>query len=537
MGTMTGRGRLAGRMAGAASCVAGLMVAGSAFAGPVFLEQWTGTSSPYFVFLPNGGSTIASGVSDAAAGDGRKVQLTLPAFPASSPNGGPNLQSPSLYGFGTYEARMKAADCSSQPTAGVITGFFTYLNDGTDQDGNGVKDNSEIDFEILCAEPNVLWLTQWTDFQESPLAMKRIYRELDLATGTIRRTCYSEGYGVCTQDLTGSATEGQPSTITPIAGFNSATAYYTYGWMWESTRLTWYIINPANSQKIILWDYRGPTSRITQRQAYYMFNVWHTNNWSPPGMGATAQPNTPRYLHLDWASYSSSTSATPTPTPCSSCPTPRPTATPTAAPTCYPAWISNVTYQTGARVTYNGNNYQANYPTNGDNPELHSGPAGSGQPWLTLGPCTGGTATPTATSPPTATPTSTPTATATTAPSGTPPPTATSTSTAPPTATPTATARPAATATATATSGGGNCSGIPAWVGGTSYSVGQMVTYVYQAGDNNPNPGTVGATYAYTCMTAHTNATWTPGIYIEGWSWAPAGGRDTTGLYIYCCGK
>jgi chitodextrinase len=509
------------RLAGAVMLGVGLLAAVPAAAGPVFTEQWTGATSPYFNFLLNGGSTITSNVAESGTSDGRAVRLTLPAFPASSPNGGPNLQSPTLYGFGTYEARFKTPDCSSQPSTGMVTGFFTYLNDGTDQDGNGVRDNSEIDFEILCAEPNVLWLTQWTDFQESPLAMKRLFRELDLATGTIRSTCYSEGYGVCTENLTGNPTQGQPSSITPIAGFNSATAYYTYGFTWLSNRLTWYIYHPTTGAKIILWDYQGPTARITQRQAYYMFNVWHTPNWSPPGMGATAQNNTPRHFNIDWAKFATG-SGGPTPTPCgSNCPTPPPTPRPTQAPNCYPQWQSGITYATGTRVTYNGNNYQANYPTNGDNPALHSGPAGSGQPWLTLGPCTG-SATPTATARPRATATTPPRATATATARSRATATATARSRA------TATARPRATATATSrpratpTSGGGSCSGVPQWSGGTSYAVGNMVTYVYQQGDNNPNPGTVGTRYLYRCVVANSNPTWTPGIAGPG-VWSPQG--------------
>src|SRR5207302_1180200 len=75
--------------------------------GTPFVDEWTGASSPTFKFLPNGGSTITSGTSDAAATDGKIVQLTLPAFANTSPNGGPNLQSNALFSFGTYEARMK----------------------------------------------------------------------------------------------------------------------------------------------------------------------------------------------------------------------------------------------------------------------------------------------------------------------------------------------------------------------------------------------------------------------------------------------
>jgi hypothetical protein len=306
-----------------------------AVAGPPFTENWTGGTSAYFNFLLYGGSSITSNVADGTAGgDGRVVQLTLPAFPAAGPGGGPNLQSKELFHYGTYEARLKTADCSSQPSTGIISGFFTYLNDGSDQNGNGLRDNSEIDFEWLCAEPNVIWVTQWTDYQESPtLGMKRIMRELDLATGVVRQTCYSEGFGACTQNLTGSATEGQPASITPIPGYNSATAYYTYGFTWQSNRLTWYIYHPTNGSKIILWDYRGPTTRITQRAAWYMFNVWHTPSWPPPGNpGAIQAPNSARNIKIDWATYTAGT-ATPTPTtPPTATPTTPPTATPTSTP-------------------------------------------------------------------------------------------------------------------------------------------------------------------------------------------------------------
>ncbi len=286
--------------------VAVLLSAGVALAAADFTENWTGSTSLYFTFVQNGGSTITSNVDDESASDGKIVQLELPALAAAGPGGGPNIvSSDASYGFGTYEASLKTADCSTQPNTGIISGFFTFLNDGTDQNGNGIKDNSEIDFEWLCAEPNVVWITMWTDYQDSPtLAMRRVYREIDISTGQIRQTCYSEGFGACTENLTGSASEGSPSSITAIPDYNSATAYHTYGFTWASNEVTWYVYDPATAEKIILWDYQGPTARITQRPARYMINVWHTNNWTPPGLpGAIEQNNTPRTMKVDWASY------------------------------------------------------------------------------------------------------------------------------------------------------------------------------------------------------------------------------------------
>ncbi len=104
----------------------------------------------------------------------------------------------------------------------------------------------------------------------------------------------------------------------------------------------------------------------------------------------------------------STTTVTPTRTP-----TRTATAT-TSGPGCWAAWVSSTAYNGGAQVSYNGQNYQAAYWTQGDTPDTHSGPAGSGQPWIPMGACGGGgvtntpTRTPTRTNTPTG-PTLTPT--------------------------------------------------------------------------------------------------------------------------------
>ncbi len=97
-----------------------------------------------------------------------------------------------------------------------------------------------------------------------------------------------------------------------------------------------------------------------------------------------------------------------------------PTATRTNTPSgagCWTAWVLTTAYNGGAQVSYSGQNYQAAYWTQGDQPNTHSGPAGSGQPWIPMGACGGGgvtntptrTNTPTTPTGPTNTPTRTPT--------------------------------------------------------------------------------------------------------------------------------
>jgi chitinase len=61
-----------------------------------------------------------------------------------------------------------------------------------------------------------------------------------------------------------------------------------------------------------------------------------------------------------------------------------------AATTCAPAWAAGTAYTGGATVSESGQNYRANWWTQGDDPATHAGATGSGQPWTSTGACTGG---------------------------------------------------------------------------------------------------------------------------------------------------
>jgi hypothetical protein len=184
----------------------------------------------------------------------------------------------------------------------VVTGFFTFFNNGSDATGCGLPDNSEIDFEWLCAEPHVVHLTMWTNFRETDDAHRKVFREIDLAAGIIRRTCYDEVWGSY-QPLSG--VEAQPASIQPIPGYNSGTAYYEYGFTWALDRVTWWIVRPDTGLPMILWDYRGPAARITSRPAQIMTNVWHTNTWAPDDVpGAIQKPTVPITAFVDWTRFS-----------------------------------------------------------------------------------------------------------------------------------------------------------------------------------------------------------------------------------------
>lgn len=59
------------------------------------------------------------------------------------------------------------------------------------------------------------------------------------------------------------------------------------------------------------------------------------------------------------------------------------------ATTCATAWSAANVYTAGGQSSENSVNYQANWWTQGDDPATHNGGAGSGQPWTSLGACSG----------------------------------------------------------------------------------------------------------------------------------------------------
>ena len=62
---------------------------------------------------------------------------------------------------------------------------------------------------------------------------------------------------------------------------------------------------------------------------------------------------------------------------------------PAHAQTCAPAWSATQVYTGGNQASLAGINYQANWWTQGESPATHNGGPGSGQPWTSVGTCSG----------------------------------------------------------------------------------------------------------------------------------------------------
>ena len=268
-----------------------------------WLENWDTSTSNRFITLEPGESQAQSNSPDAAAEDGKALALILAANPGPGPGNGPEVETVEAYRYGTFTSRLKTANCSAQPRAGVVTGYFVYFNDGGDTNGDGLPDNTEIDFEWLCAEPGTIYLTMWTDYRDSDTAHKRVARKIDLQSGEIAYTCYFESFDPADcQPLSGP--EAQPVSISPMPGYDSSQAYYEYGFEWTNRRVTWWIVDPESGERLILWDYQGLSRRIPQQSAYFMTNLWHTENWAPDGQpDAIQSPQAPVSAFVDWARF------------------------------------------------------------------------------------------------------------------------------------------------------------------------------------------------------------------------------------------
>lgn len=233
------------------------------------------------------------------------LQLTLPAGAGQSPDQGSEVSTKEYSGKGWYGARMRTANCSAQPNAGVKTGLFTYYKDQYDRNGNGIEDNSEIDIEFLCSEPHVIHLTLWTDYQ-GPSApggerMRKVNRSIDLRTGRIiRSACYKESFE---QPSCGTSYAGEhnPSYIPPISGFDSSTGYWDYAFHWHDTGVNFYIYDKNRGQWIQLWDYRGPQSRLPFLAGHFRHNIWWNAPWKDEQGGGGEEPWVDTHVYVDYS--------------------------------------------------------------------------------------------------------------------------------------------------------------------------------------------------------------------------------------------
>jgi hypothetical protein len=263
--------------------------------GP-FIENFVKSNLLYFHPGKEGKgsqSLCTSGVRSHTKGVKKVLALNIdPKGPAGAGRG-PEIISNEYTHFGTYAASIKIPDVRKvQPDAGAVVGYFTYHVDS-------VPGLSEIDYEWLIADPEIIYIGTWTGQHGN---LRRIGRTINLAKGIIYNTSYKERPGEYTRPLTGE--QNQPEVIPAIEKYDASAKFYTYGFDWYPDRIRWWMIRPETADTVVLWDYRGSLEGIPQNHTHYRMNFWHTDSWPVETNPNSVEKPLHRYkTEIDWMSY------------------------------------------------------------------------------------------------------------------------------------------------------------------------------------------------------------------------------------------
>jgi hypothetical protein len=202
------------------------------------------------------------------------------------PDGASELATQRTFSYGTFRQRVTLASCDAGEDA--VNGLFLYANDGADHDGDGLVDNHEIDIEILCGTPTVVFLSSWTEYDDT--GFKKLTREIDLATGAIAESVDDHSYDLAPRG-------SDPSLVLPHA--IDPGGYVELGWSWHAGALRYFLVD--GDREVTLWDLHDAV-HVPSRASSWIWNVWHPDvHWTD---GAPADyPAHDAVLRLDRAAY------------------------------------------------------------------------------------------------------------------------------------------------------------------------------------------------------------------------------------------
>ena len=235
-----------------------------------FQENFRHRKSEFFRYGSTGekaGWKWKSGKNSSETADSKVLSFKIHPKEEAGAGKGPEIISKNFTHFGSYSTRLKVPDPrETQPNVGAVVGYFTYHED----DEKGL---SEIDFEWLLADPEVIYVGTWTGESGK---LKRVGRTINLAKGIIYTTEYREDHSKIREKLT-SDLENFPQKMDAIEGFDASSQFHTYGFDWRPDRIRWWMLHPTTADTVVLWDYQGERG-IPQHPSKYRMNFWHTNN-------------------------------------------------------------------------------------------------------------------------------------------------------------------------------------------------------------------------------------------------------------------
>jgi len=237
------------------------------------------------------------GQADSAARDGRVVALTFPgdATRAASDSVGPayvtQLETLDQFAFGTLRTRVKFGACA--PNEETIQSILGYFSDGSDSDRDGLTDDLEIDIQLACGSPGFVYLTVFTDYDQTPAAerFRKLSHIVDFATGT---EYDSLAYNSDEFVLTGV----REALVRP--GLVSANSYYELGFTWRSDSVRFFLLD--GNDELTLWTLND-AAHVPQHPIHLMYNLWHPDSHWFPATGAADFPAHDVVMRVDWLRY------------------------------------------------------------------------------------------------------------------------------------------------------------------------------------------------------------------------------------------
>lgn len=263
--------------------------------GPVFATEFEADEGAWATRVELSGGAVTFGQEDPDTVDGWLARLEFPgdATAEASSHVGPDyvteLRTAERFGFGTYRTRVRFGSC--EPHEEVVAAILGYLNDGSDADGDSITDNTEIDLQLLCGTPTLLYLTVFTDYALDGLGVERfqkLTRVIDFATGD-----YFDTPAADRDELT---LTGRDDRLRR-PDFPSPETFYEVGYEWHPASLRFFL--DLNGEELTLWTLEEPAT-IPQRPVHFMYNLWHpATHWAPTS-GSADFPAAPVTLEIDW---------------------------------------------------------------------------------------------------------------------------------------------------------------------------------------------------------------------------------------------
>lgn len=233
----------------------------------------------------------------------RNVGLGLQDGETSGPGRATQIQSKSYNKRGDYEARLKTARGQTEEE-GIVSSFFAGKfydcedHDGTpiadcppDNDGDGVPDNHEIDFEFQNSNRGVIYLSVWRGRGAYPLMRKRTAR-IDISQGTVIENLHP---GTDELDVANAYNLGFADPH-----FDHSARFYTYSFEWRKDRVTFLVDLEDGMGRRQLFEVLGEEN-VPDIPLLTYANLWHTHaHWCCPHHSEATELSSRAQMHIDY---------------------------------------------------------------------------------------------------------------------------------------------------------------------------------------------------------------------------------------------